>query len=622
MARKKANDGVVATIERLTGKTPCPEYLRQALNKYLYQEHLFEGAKSGSAGGGTKKLGRLHGPDTDNLVRNLLDLDALFRGETNTVKEIVTRAITEDELQQKLSEAEHTMQQRIDIYRYWLDRVASARKVLADPNLNLKLDRLDEKLSVAMRDGTRAIPPFALHALWVQEASEAKGRTGLPSASEYVERADAYLALDDLVHAERNACRALERDKACARAWFIRVAIALRRRQSAMRTFNQKRMEAQECAEPLSAHERSAMEQADEAAGDAWQHQRSLDAILPQAVLHWPRENGRRDHVDLWKQVRNLFVDRMFLIAVHDVQRAGTRQQWAYLNGLEPEWELERRKNPYASSIGLTGSSPFTAEETQAIASLLAEYDGKPRQFFDIIEKNRIATDFRLFHLRYVLRMDGCDAHWARLQTAVAESPVGWQADYLMRDTTVAKLWQMHFCRYGKVSALMHSYAEWLRQTQAQSNGRLYHTVLRQYAYLYHYQFVRRQFGLCGEVAEHALALFAGATGLNGWFGSEQHPCDNSISMPIHQARYWEYLAALAAVEQRKQGGELSAQAQAILDDENRWQETFSEQAECFWTASEEYEEGGGDDWLEPPYGVDLRDPASWTREAQPLPLE
>lgn len=451
MARKKASDGVVATIERLTGKTPCPEYLRQALNKYLYQEHLFEGAKSGNAGG-TRKLGRMHSPDTDNLVRNLLDLDALFRGETNTVKEVVTRTITEDELQQKLTEAEHTMQQRIDIYRYWLDRVASARKVLADPNVNLKSDRLDEKLSVAMRDGTRAIPPFALHALWVQEASESKGRTGLPSATEYVERADAYLALDDLVHAERNACCALEQDKACARAWFIRVAIALRRRQSAMRTFNQKRMEAQECAEPLSAHERWAMEQADEAACDAWQHQRSLDAILPQAVLHWPRRNGRRDHADLWKQVRNLFVDRMFLIAVHDVQRAGTRQQWAYLNGLEPEWELEHRQNPYASSIGLTGSSPFTAEETQAIAGLLAEYDGKPRLFFDIIEKNRIATDFRLFHLRYVMRMDGCDAHWARLQTAVGESPMGWQADYLMRDTDVAKLWQMHFCRNGKVS--------------------------------------------------------------------------------------------------------------------------------------------------------------------------
>jgi hypothetical protein len=62
MARKKASDGVVATIERLTGKIPCPMYLRQILNKYLYQEELFEGAKSGKTGGGAKRLGHLHGP--------------------------------------------------------------------------------------------------------------------------------------------------------------------------------------------------------------------------------------------------------------------------------------------------------------------------------------------------------------------------------------------------------------------------------------------------------------------------------------------------------------------------------------------------------------------------------
>jgi hypothetical protein len=92
--------------------------------------------------------------------------------------------------------------------------------------------------------------------------------------------------------------------------------------------------------------------------------------------------------------------------------------------------------------------------------------------------------------------------------------------------------------------------------------------------------------------------------------------------MPLHQTRYWEYLSAVAAVEQRKQGGEISAQAQAILAAEGRWRKAFSEQAKCFWTASEEYEEGGGDDWPEPPYGIDLREPESWAREAQPVPVE
>ncbi|MEX0142530.1 hypothetical protein MRBLMS1_003398 [Massilia sp. LMS1-1-1.1] len=620
MARKKANDGVLATIERLTGKVPCPMYLRSALNKYLYQEQLFEGATAGNTHGRRKQLGQLRGPDTDNLVRNLLDLDALFSGETTTVIDVVTGAIDPNILNERLNDVEQSMQQRLDIYRYWLDRISSARSVLADPHLNLKVDRLDERLLAARNTEIPTIAPFALHALQVQEASEAKVRTGLPSAAEFVSRADAYLALDDLANADRNACSAIERDASCARGWFIRVAIALRRRQSAMRTFHRKRMEAQEFSEPLSGHERWANEQADESANDAWEHQQSLDAILSQAILHWPQNAGRREYGDLWKQVRNVFVGRMFAIAVHDVQRAGSREQWAHLNGLELEWELEHRKQPYASSSGLTGSSSFTAEETRAITNLLAVYDDKPQQFFDIIEGSRISTDFQLYHLRFALRMEGCDAHWAKLQAAVATSTLASQADNLMRDPTVAKLWQAHYCRHSQPAALVQSYAKWLKETQAQSNGRLRHSVLQQYAHLFHHQFVRRQFGLCGEVATEALTLFEGATALTGWFGWQPHPYDDSISMPLHQCRYWQYLAAVAAVEQRRKSESLSAQAQAILDDENRWREAFSEQATCFWTASMEYEEGCGEDWPEPPYGIDLREQENWAKEAQFVP--
>jgi hypothetical protein len=620
MARKKASDGVLATIERLTGKVPCPMSLRGALNKYLYQEQLFEGADSGSKHSRPKQLGQLCGPDTDNLVRNLLDLDALFNGETATVIDVVTGAIGAKKLNERLDDIEQSMQQRLEIYRYWLDRISSARTVLADHQVNLKVDRLDEKLSVSKDDRTPPIAPFALHALRVQEASEARGRTGLPSATEFVARADAYLALDDLANADRNACSAIKQDPACARGWFIRVAIALRRRQSALRISHRKRMEAQECAEPLSSHERWAMEQADDSACDALVHQEALDAILPQAILHWPQNAGRPDHVDLWKQVRNVFVERMFAICVHDIQRAGTRQQWAHLNGLELEWELEHRKHPYGSSIGLTGRSPFTVAETQAIAKLLAVYDEKPLQFFDAIGESRIATEFRLYHLRFALRMEGCDVHWDRLRAHVERSPAAWQADDLMRDPTVAKLWQAHYCRRNHPNALMQSYAGWLRDTQAQSNESHLHLVLRQYAYLFHHQFARRQFSLCGEVAANARALFDGTTGLTGWFGRASHPYDDSISMPLHQLRYWDYLAAVAAVEQRRQGEPLSAQAQAILDDEASWRQAFSEQALCFWTASEEYEEGGGEDWPEPPYGVDLLEPDSWAKEAQPVP--
>ncbi|UVW30665.1 hypothetical protein [Massilia sp. H6] len=622
MARKKSMDGVVATIERLTNETPCPLHLRNTLNKYLYQEHLFEGARPGGRSGKARKLGQLRGPDTDNLVRNLLDLDALFFGETNTVIDIVTGEMKASDLHDKLDNVERSMRQRLAIYGYWLDRISSARAALADPTTNLRVDRLDEKLSVASRAGAQNIPPFALQALRVQEASEAQARRGPPSASDYVERADAYLALGDLVNADRNACLAIEVDPASSRAWFIRVAVGLRRRRSAMRSFHQKRMEAQECAEPLSAHEQWALEEADEAAGDAWEHQRALDAILPQAILHWPMEGTRRAHNNLWRQVRDLFVARMFSIAVHDVLRAGAWRQWASLNGLEPEWELEQQKHPYLPSTESTENSPFTAEDTHAISNLLVAYDDKPREFFEFLEDGRIATDFRLFHLRYVLRMGGCDAHWARLRTSVAQSPLEWQADHLMNDPSIAKLWQLHWCRQGDSPALMQSYTNWFRKTQAHNDGRSRHLLLRQYAYLFHYQFARRQFDLCGEAAASALALYEGAEKLDAWFGDVRHPYDASIGMPLHHVVYWEYLAAIAAVEQRRQGGALSQQAQAILAHADRWRARFSKHPQCFWTASEEYEGGGGEDWPEPPYGIDLRLADSWAEEAHAVPID
>ena len=120
------------------------------------------------------------------------------------------------------------------------------------------------------------------------------------------------------------------------------------------------------------------------------------------------------------------------------------------------------------------------------------------------------------------------------------------------------------------------------------------------------------------ELAPGRAFLFEGASALTEWFGFEAHPYDDSIGMPVDRCRYWEYLAAIAAVEQRRNGAALSAQADAILATEDHWRLLFSDEDTCFWRASEQYEEGGGADWLEPPYGIDLRRPDSWTSGAVP----
>jgi len=613
MARKKASDGVQATIERLTGEIACPPYLRDALNKYWRHDRLTGGQGRRRAANDDATLNQLADVDLDNLVHNLLDLDALFLGDTGKVIDVVTGVMDMHDLDEELASIEGVMQRRMEIYRHWLDRMASVRATLAQPGLDLRTERLEDRLSTGGREAARTIPSFALHALHLQEASEAKG--GAPSAADYVERADAYLALGDLASADRNACLAVGQDSSCARGWFIRVVVALRRRQEATRAYRRKVIEAQEFAEPASAHERWAMDLADEAAGNAQDQHQTLLMILPQAIVHWPRTAKRHDHAALWKQVRSLFIDSMFAIVAHDTQRFGTSQQWARVNGLEPEWALERVKHPYAFSSGLTEKPPFTTEEALAIGDLLAEYDAHPRNFFEFFDNERIGIEFRLFHLRHVLGMDGGDAHWERLQVAVAESPSRWRVDQLMRDPVAARLWQAHYCHRRGATALMDTCAQWLREIEDIDKGRLRFQVLRQYAYLYHHQFARREFGACGLVAENAVALFDGALSLGEWFGHEVHPYDDSIGMPLSHRRYWEYLAAIAAVVQRREGAALSVQAEAILANEGHWRALFTDEATWFWTASEEYEEGGGEDWPEPPYGIDLRQSDSWTSE-------
>jgi len=607
MARNKANNGVQATIERLTEKTPCPRYLRDALNKYLYREELFDGASSR-----TRQMGQLNSPDTDNLVRNLLELDGLFCGDTSTVTALVTGKLGMVDLNEKLDRIEHSMRQRLEIYNYWLERLPSARAILANGQLNLKEDRLDHSLTPEARHAGRALPVFALHALQIQEESEAKVRMGPPSAAEYVERAEAYLALNDHVNADRNACLALEQDARCARAWFLRVAIALRGRDAATRSYQQKRIESQEIAEPCSAHEQWAREQADEAADDVMEHQRQLDAILPHALSCWPQSSGRRAHPESWRQVRSIFIDRMFSVAVQNTRGAGTYQQRAAWNGFEPEWELKRQKYPYLHSDGLPEGLPFTPDETQALVDLLTDYDSGPEQFFMYIEDGRLARELRLFHLRYVLRMDGGAAHWDRLHAAVTQHAASHQVAQLMRDTSVARIWQMHYCRNLPPSDLAKWYAQWHKDAETRSGARLRHELLRQYAFLYHHQFARQQFHECGQVAASALGLFDGAAALADWFRGEQHPDDEAVSMPLHRARYWDYLAALAAVEQRKRAQTLAPHAQALLANATHWCAAFSEDRECLWTESEEYDDGGGEDWPAPPYGVDLRTPDGW----------
>ena len=609
MAAKKNRNGVQATIERLTGKTPCPEVLRNSLNKYLYDPRLFAGARKT----GTRVLGKLSSPDTDALVKNLLDLDEVLRGDPESVVAIVTGDMPPERRRQLIEDAAGEMQRRLDIYRYWVARMRSLQDVL-DREPDLRREALGPLLSAVPEQAAQAeLAPFALRAVQELERSEERARSGPATADELAARADAYLALGDNAGAGQNARRAIALDGSHGRAWFVRVIAALRQRNMALGESRRQRMIAQEIAEPMSPHESMALELADEAADTAARHRDDLEAILPEALLHWPRSATGFQHPDQRRIVRDLFVHSVFGVAVHG-RRHDSSEQCYRVNGLGPEWDDERARLPYPASHGHEdGKLPFSEAQTAALRMLLAERDGAPHWYFDPLDAGSLAKDVKLLHLRWLLRADGYPAHWKRLKQDAAECTPRTLQENIFNDARLSVIWQshQHLDRSGgNAQAIVDSLESWRARSSTMDGQRRAGVLLHQYAFLYHHCFVRKAYEDCMRIARRGRQQFGEGDTMMGM--GMPHPYAEQIAMPVQQALYWAYLEALAAVCAANTGSAMDDAGARMLADAAALRRAFADTRRCFWTESEEYEGGGGEDWEVEPYGIDLREAAPW----------
>lgn len=610
MAARKQPNGVQATIERITGKTPCPEGLRNSLNKYLYEASLFPGARRIPH----KKQGKLSGPDTDVLVANLLALDEAFRGDTETVTRIASGAIPVPDLKKKISETATELQRRLDVYAYWVQRIRSLEGVLADESFDISRDRLDQRLVAATdRTAARKTTPFALRAIQILEGIEERGRLGKPTADEFAERADAYFALEDYDRADQNAREALALDDCHARAWFVRVMVALRQRNDAIKEMTRYQMTAQEIAEPMSSQESWALHMADEASCNASAHHQNMEAILPQALLHWPRADVRNYyHPEQRSMVRDLFIDHAFQIATTP-GRYRSIEQYSRLNGFGPEWELERDNKPYMISIGFVEEElPFKPAEFDALKLIISERDQALAWYFHPFDGKAGIKSFKLLHLRWLLKLEGYSAHWKDITEVFEKHEISRLEEYLFRDSMMSRLWAHHQCINGNEQAALLSIREWQKRSAARDDGQRAGVLLEQFALLFHRHFVRKEFRTCRDIARHAGSLLNVSYFPRGATGNMKHPLDGQIHMPVHQPLYWRYLEAITLVSDAKLNDNLIEDDVWLLLEACSLQAAFSNTITCFWVESEEYEEGGGDDWPVEPYGIDLREAEPW----------
>lgn len=610
MSRSKASNGVQATVERLTNHKPCPEYLRAAANKYL-DSSLFPVGKRSEK----DRAAKLADDGADVLLINALSLDQVFRGDTEKVASIIRNKVERKQLEADLDEAQREIERRFEVYAYWKQRFVALKTVLLDQTLDLTRERLDENLqNVTVPASAAPSPPFALRAIQHLEAIEERGRLGRLTAKEYVEQADAYMALGDFHKAAQKAHEAIECDPQSALGWFILVMSALKQRNAALHEMQHHKMTAEEVAEPMSSQESWALQMADEQSSRAVQFHEDLDQILPKALTNWPRSNrGHHEHPDEYVFVRKLFIEHMFLRIRPGIGRINSRFCHE-INGLGPEWVMSYRENPHVASIveqNPNKSLPFSDDERALLSRLVGEYDKEKSlfTFFGLYDHSVMARDFKFLHLRWVLKFDGYAEHWAEWEKRAAEYCPSRFEESILSSDQLSQLWQNHQSANHGNTAISSALRDWQLNTIKERSSESNEIVLRQNAILFHRQFARSEFLACYQTANSAEELANRTDNPRSLLG---HHSDEMTSVPLRSPKYWQYLGALSVVEASLAGQKLHGPLLELLIDASAWLLAFKGNDDWLWIESEFYDEGGGDEYPVEPYNRDLRDSAVW----------
>lgn len=610
MANTKDPNGVLATIERLTGQALCPDGLRVTLVKYLWEEELFEGGRKTPG----KQQGKLERGKTDALVMNVLNLDEIFAGSTQTVRKIVLGELSDADLTARLKSAADNLQRRRDAYDYWARRMDALSALLVGEKPDLRKVRIDDALrSVPEFVESCGTSQFALHAVQRLERLEERGRLGAPSANELTEQADAYFALGDYVTANEKATRAVEIDPKQSRAWFIRVMVLLRQRNAAANLMRRHEINAVEVAEPMSVHETMERELADDAGSTAYEAQVALNEVVPRALLDWPKTDDGAlsyEHEDQLSMIRNLFVDVVF------TKVAGRRGALLDLvpEAIEVSSSLMRPCDYWRQEESVCENSPvLTTFERRALKLLFDERRRHTGRYTEMRTYMDTAREFKLLHLSWALRLDGYQVQWENLRQRF----VNWKSvdfrKHILSDDRLSRLWQFHAVNIDGMCGVLASLDRWHATSLEERKTRSNSLALRTLAYVFHDRLVRGELAQCADIALHAQSLTSETTGIIGYgqirMGS---PDDDSLEMPIGCELYWKYLEALTVVLMPP--AQVGDRALSLLLDAERWMADFRDTGRCFWVW-EDYDFPG--ECESAPYGVDLRDTGRWLQAVE-----
>jgi hypothetical protein len=610
--RPKKTDGVIATLERMTDKSPCPDYLRDAANKYLRKDSFLPPQRGVKKQTSTEKLAQ---EGADILLMNVLRLDEALGGETDKLIGIVNGTLTEKDLQELLKKVSNDIDRRTQAYAYWQQRLPQLRTLLLEGRIDFRKQRLDDLL--ASGDDlppSKESVPFALRAVRQLERIAQRERRGGLTVIDLIEQADAYLALGDLITAEDKAAHAVARDPKQPRAWFIRVVVALKQRNIAYAQVRRHRFEAVEIAEAMSPHERMLYELADEGEGEMSQYQARLDQLAPQALLHWPKASSHRyEHPEWRQQVCDVFVQQAFgKVALGGY--LGHSNDAYVLNGMVPEISLKHDDPTRMAAFMHPRPDPLREDERTALALLFEEH-ARDRSIVLDVGDDFLARDFYLLHLRWVLEDPRYEWHWQAWSSDVTNWPPLLFENAVLNSDLPRPLWFGHEARHGGAEAAGRVLARLHERIRLEREARSRARQLDVCVMAFHHQLARKDLSGCWQTCLEAEVLAEASKDQNGktvW-GQHAHPYEPCIGIPAQHVVYWQYLRALCAVLAPCLGMTLNADADAMLAVVVQWRAIFQADDVCRWIFSEEYEGGGGEEYPIAPYDIDLCEESNWT---------
>ncbi|WP_347909854.1 hypothetical protein [Pseudomonas grandcourensis] len=551
MARTAESNGVKETLLRLFGHDDDRSLLAKLARMEPLKKHRIDPDKNSNVF--KRSLA------CDNLIKNLLALDAVFNSQ-DLVCELAEGKVSPEELHREIERARTRLEQKLRAYSYWAERLNSLEVVLREQP-SLDSFALEDRLSVDGQ-GSAEGTPYALRAVQLLEKIEEQGRRSLLSPDQLNEKAWALFRLGLSDQAVAAAQQVVEADAEHSEAWMLLAIHSINEKRSADQEVARYEFQREE-ADPASSHERWADEMrdmADERRSKALNDHRSV--VFP-ALLYWPRDqespHRRYRYGENYEQIRNWCIDWLFALTQPDTRCLSTGEDWrraSEAQRLVPSisWKENPQKH-YDRWGGEAGSARLLSDvEIQVAARICTEWDELSARYpytppdFYFFQKgwwksNNHFTKLKLLHVRFVLGLPGYElARQSFLKDlrAVARWDV---LSTILHQPALLHALALHCAASGldELRCCFGDMVDTVAKEQQEKFSLLKANLLRR---AYHQAFARAEFSQCLNVAREAQLFLEQGPG----FEPRELGMDESQSNTLG-LKHWKYLELRAAIE-------------------------------------------------------------------------